>query len=188
METLHSHRVKSEILWNFKQLIDISPVMAASQRKPACLICPSSWDINPPLMGIYRQDKYPLLGGFSSSISFGPTASCLLFGHAWDTAEPCKEGCWLEGRWVADRARSGELRSRRTYLHEIPTFGYPSGLACALAWCHLTQFAALGCWGLTELAAWAQSQFVWLVWLCTAFLAGWAVICVSCHESDHRYG
>lgn len=79
METLHSHKVKSEILWNFKQLIDISPVMAGSQRKPACLICPSSWDINPPLMGIYRQDKYPLLGGFSSSISFGPTASCLSF-------------------------------------------------------------------------------------------------------------
>lgn len=52
METLHSHRVKSEILWNFKQLIDISPVMAGSRRKP---------------------------GGFSSSISFGPTASCLSF-------------------------------------------------------------------------------------------------------------
>lgn len=46
----------------------------------------------------------------------------LPFGHAWEAAEPCKEGCWLEGRWDADRAGSGELRSRRTYLHEIPTF------------------------------------------------------------------
>lgn len=47
---LHSYRFKSEVHWNFKQRADISPDMTYAHRKPACLICPSSWDTNLCLM------------------------------------------------------------------------------------------------------------------------------------------
>ena len=106
-----------------------------------------------------------------------------LFRHAWDTAQPCT-GRVLTG--VQMGCRQGRLwrvkEQKDLFTWGSHLYSFPYGLACALAWCHLTHFAELGCWGLAELAAWAQSQFVWLVWLCTAFLAGWAVICVSCQN------
>lgn len=129
MEILHSCKVKSEILWSFKELLDISPDMAGSQRKPAGLIF---LGLKSTLGGDIQTGQITCFQGLLPSISFGPTASCPPFGHVWDAAEPCTEGCWLEGRWAADRAGFGELRSRRTYLHEIPIFWWSLWLGLCL--------------------------------------------------------
>lgn len=118
--------------------------MASSQRKPVCLICPFSWDINPRFMGIYvvkkrcRKRLTPIKGKIFlfcpdkvSRLYLGTSPlhqfwsySFLPFcpGTLGTQHSPAGDGCWLECRWVADRADSGELRSRRAYLHEFPTF------------------------------------------------------------------
>lgn len=69
----------------------------------------------------------------------------------------------------ADGLETGRTKEQQDFFNmSFPAFGYPYGLA----WCHLKQLAALGCGGLAELAARAWRQFVWLVGLRTAFLAG----------------